>query len=177
MSDPLSRQTVFAGRVIDVGLEEHLLPNGRQSTFEIIRHPGGAAVLPVCADGRLLLIHQFRPAVGRMVYEIPAGRLEDDESPEDCVRRELAEETGYLAGEFIAIGSLWSAVGFCDERVTLFLAVDLTETACAPEADEVIELAPMTLQEALSLIDRGDILDSKTLVALLRYARMKGNTR
>ena len=173
MSKPLSRQAVFSGRVLDVGLEEHLLPNGRQATFEIIRHPGGAAVLPICADGRLLLIRQYRPAIGRMIYEIPAGRLEDDETPEDCVRRELVEETGYKAGEFISIGSLWSAVGFCDERVHLFLGVDLTETVCAPEADEVIELAPMTLEEGLSLIDRGDIQDSKTLVALLRYARMK----
>ncbi len=173
MAKALSRQTVFPGRVLDVGLEEHRLPNGRQAIFEVIRHPGGAAVLPIFKDGRLLLIHQYRPAVGRMVYEIPAGRLEDGETPEDCVRRELVEETGYTATEFIAMGSLWSAVGFCDERVSLFLAVDLSETVAAPEPDEVIELAPMTLERALRPIEQGEILDSKTLVALLRYARRK----
>jgi ADP-ribose pyrophosphatase len=169
-----SRQKIFAGRVLDVGLEDHLLPNGRQATFEIIRHPGGAAVLPVCADGRLLLIRQFRPAIGRMIYEIPAGRLEAGETPRDCVHRELAEETGYLAGQFIPLGSLWSAVGFCDEQVHLFVALDLRETESGPEPDEVIELAPMSLANAMALIDEGDILDSKTQVALLRYARLEG---
>ncbi|MCK4536733.1 MAG: NUDIX hydrolase [Desulfuromonadales bacterium] len=177
MSEAVPRQTIFSGRIIDVGLEEHLLPNGRQATFEVIRHPGGAAVLPVLPDGRLLMIHQYRPVIGRMIYEIPAGRLEVGESPEECVARELVEETGYHAEEFTALGSLWSAVGFCDERVDLFIATGLTETQSALEPDEVIELAPMTLEEALALVDQGDLLDSKTLVALLRYARMEGVAR
>lgn len=171
MAKPVSRHSLFAGRIFEVGLEEHRLPNGRQTTFEVVRHPGGAAVLPVFADGRVLLIRQYRPAVGAMIYEIPAGRLEPGESPETCVARELVEEAGYRATEFLALGSLWSTVGFCDERVDLFVARGLSRAASSPEPDEVIELAPMPLEEALLRLERGEILDSKTQIALLRYAR------
>lgn len=168
------RKTVFAGRVLDVGLEEHRLPNGRVASFEIVRHPGGAAVLPVLADGRVLLIHQFRPAVDRMVYEIPAGRLEPEEDTEQCVRRELAEETGYTAGSLEPLGGLWSTVGFCDEYIALYLARDLTPVGQALEADEVIELCPLSLDEAMERLDRDEILDGKTQLALLRYSRLHG---
>ncbi len=175
MTQPVTTQPVYAGRVIDLGLETHNLPNGHQSTFEIIRHPGGAAVLPILPDGRLLLISQFRPAIGQMIYEIPAGRLEPGESSRTCVARELVEETGYFAAEFTPLGSLWSAVGFCDERVNLFVATGLVETESAPEIDEVIELAPVTLERALQLVEQDQILDSKTQIALLRYARQCEN--
>ena len=173
MTKALARRALFSGRIFDVGLEDHLLPNGRQVTFEVIRHPGGAAVLPVLADGRLLLIRQYRPVVGAMIYEIPAGRLEPGESPLLCVGRELAEETGYHAAEIAPLGSLWSTVGFCDERVDLFVATELSRVESSPEADEVIELAPMSLEEALQRLEQGDILDSKTQIALLRYARQQ----
>lgn len=171
MAKSVSRRSLFSGRIFEVGLEEHRLPNGRQATFEVIRHPGGAAVLPVLCDGRILLISQYRPVVGAMIYEIPAGRFEPGESPVDCVARELVEETGYRAEEFSALGSLWSAVGFCDERVELFVASGLHRVVSSPEPDEVIELAPMFLSEALQRLEHGEILDSKTQIALLRYAR------
>ena len=174
MSQPVNVQTLYAGRVIDLGLETHQLPNGRQAPFEIIRHPGGAAVLPILPDETLLLIRQFRPAIGQMIYEIPAGRLEPGESSHSCVARELIEETGFRATELHPLGSLWSAVGFCDEQVDLFVATGLIEAERAPEPDEVIELAPVTLQYALQRVEQGEILDSKTQIALLRYARQKG---
>lgn len=173
MSQPVAVDSIYSGRVIDLGLETHLLPNGRKAPFEIIRHPGGAAVLPILPDGRLLLIRQFRPAIGQMIYEIPAGRLEPGESPQTCVARELVEEAGFRATELIPLGSLWSAVGFCDERVELFIATGLVETPSAPEEDEIIELEPLTLEDALRLVEQGKILDSKTQIALLRYARQK----
>ena len=84
MSTIISRDKVYQGRVLDVALEKHAMPDGRQADFEIIRHPGGAAVLPVLPDGKILLIQQFRPSIGAMVYEIPAGRLEPNESPQEC---------------------------------------------------------------------------------------------
>ncbi|NJC87150.1 MAG: NUDIX hydrolase [Desulfuromonas sp.] len=170
MTDPYLRRTIFAGRVLDVGVEEHCLPGGRTATFEVIRHPGGAAVLPVLADGRVVLIRQFRPALGVMLWEIPAGRLEPGETPEECVRRELAEEAGYVAGRVEALGGLWSAAGFCDEHVALFAAFDLVPVPAAPEPDEIIEPVAMPLAEALALVFSGELRDAKTQLALLHFA-------
>ena len=153
--------------------EEHRLPNDRAATFDVIRHPGGAAVLPILDDGRLLLIRQYRPAVGAMVYEIPAGRLEPGESPLACACRELAEEAGCRAGQTVPLGGLWSAVGYCDEFVHLFLATELTAVPPAPEPDEVVEPCPMSLADALAKLAAGEIPDSKTQVALLRYSQLQ----
>jgi len=169
MTNIISRETVFAGRVLDVGVEQHQLPNGILSSFEIIRHPGGAAILPVLSDGRLLLIRQFRPAIGQMVYEIPAGRLEPGESALECAGRELVEETGYSAAKILPLGCLWSAVGFCDELIHLFVGHDLCAVGQNLEPDEVVELNPLTLMDALHKIMSNEILDSKTQLALLRY--------
>jgi ADP-ribose pyrophosphatase len=172
MSTLKSRDNVFAGRVLDVGVETHEMPDGRCSAFEIIRHPGGAAVLPVLDEGRVLLIRQFRPAIGEMVYEIPAGRLEPGESARDCAARELIEEAGYTAAKILSIGSFWSTVGFCDERIYLFIGRELSEVGQQLEPDEVIDLCPMSIDEALNKISRGEILDSKTQLALLHYRRI-----
>lgn len=169
MSKILSRETVFAGRVLDVAVETHEMPDGRSASFEIIRHPGGAAALPVLPDGRVLLIRQFRPAIGRMIYEIPAGRLEPGESASCCAGRELMEEAGYSAAQMLSLGGLWSTVGFCDEYIHLFLARDLAPVKQDLEPDEIIELCPMTLAEALEQVVHGEILDSKTQLALLRF--------
>lgn len=173
MSRPISKKTVFAGRVIDVGVEEHALPNGRTASLEVVRHPGGAAVLPVLPDGRLLLIRQYRAAVGGMIYEIPAGRLEPGEPASVCAARELAEETGYIAKRLESLGGLWSTPGFCDEYIALFLARDLEPFQQGLEPDEVIELCPLSLAEALQGIASGAIRDGKTQVALLRYHEMQ----
>lgn len=162
---------VFKGRVLDLHLEVHELPDGREAEFEIVRHPGGAAVLPVAADGRLLLIRQFRPAGGGMVVEIPAGRLEANEDPIDCVRRELAEEVGLEADDVSSLGSVFSSVGFCDEKIHLFIARRLRDVPCCREADEFIEPFWVSLDEALRMLETGQIPDAKTQLALLRYAR------
>ncbi len=171
MSKFISRETVFAGRVLDVAVEKHQMPDGRQSSFEIIRHPGGAAVLPVLPDGRVLLIRQFRPAIGEMIFEIPAGRLEPGESAQECAGRELIEEVGYSSAQILPLGGFWSTVGFCDEYIHLFLGLDLITAEQNLEPDEVIDLCPMTFAEALQKVENGEILDSKTQLALLLYQR------
>lgn len=171
MSTLKSRDNVFAGRVLDVGVEVHEMPGGRCSEFEIIRHPGGAAILPVLADGRILLIRQFRPAIGAMIYEIPAGRLEAGEDPRSCAARELIEEAGYAAGDILPLASCWSSVGFCDERIYLFLGRTLSKVEQQLEPDEVIDLCPMSIDDAMHKIGNKEILDSKTQLALLHYQR------
>ncbi len=168
------RRSVFNGRIISLNLEEHRLPDGRQAEFEIVRHPGGAAVLPLLADGRVVLIRQFRPSVGGMIWEIPAGRLEEGEDPEDCVARELEEETGYRAASWEKLGKMITAVGFCDEVLHLFVARDLEPVPSAPEADEFIQVVPVPLEDALEMVARGEILDGKTQLSLLMYGRDMG---
>jgi ADP-ribose pyrophosphatase len=169
----IETEAIFAGRIFSVGRETHVLPNGRMATFELIRHLGGAAVLPVLADGRVVLLRQFRPAAGGMLWEIPAGRLEPGEDPSDCVARELREEAGYRAGQLEKLGELLPAVGYCTERIHLFLARSLTAVPQATEPDEYLEVVPLAVAEALALVDSGEIPDAKTQLALL-LARRRG---
>ncbi|MEJ2201632.1 MAG: NUDIX hydrolase [Desulfuromonadaceae bacterium] len=165
---------LFNGRVLTLTLEEHQLPDGRRAEFEVIHHPGGAAVLPVLDDGRVVLIRQFRPAFNGMVVEIPAGRLEPGETFEGCVRRELAEEVGYCAETLDKLGDMLPAVGFCNERIHLYVARGLRVVPRTPEPDEFIEIMTVSLAEALSLVAAGQIPDGKTQLALLLWQQRQG---
>lgn len=167
-------RTIYTGKVVSLALEEHRLPDGRRGTFEVVRHSGGAAVLPLLPNGQMVLIRQFRPAVGEMVLEIPAGRLEPGETPEGCVRRELTEEAGYRAGSVEKLGELWPSVGYCDELIHLFVARDLAPVPSAPEPDEFIEVVRLPGAEVMQWLAEGKIRDAKTQLALLRYAVMTG---
>lgn len=158
---------IFSGRIFSVSLERHALPDGRTAVFELVRHPGGAAVLPVTDDGRVVLLRQFRPAAGGVIWEIPAGRLEPGEDPAACVARELREEAGYCAGRLEPLGEMLPAVGFCTERIHLFLARELTPVPQSLEPDEYLDVVPLPAAEALALIERGELPDTKTQLALL----------
>ncbi len=166
----VQEEIIYRGRILDLARETHRMPDQREAKFEIIRHPGGAAALPVLADGRLILIRQFRPAAEDFIYEIPAGRLEPGEDGAGCIGRELIEEIGYRAEKIEPLGKVYSSVGFCTEQIHLFLASELSATATAHEPDEFIEPQILTLDEALQMIDTGQINDAKTQICLLRYA-------
>jgi ADP-ribose pyrophosphatase len=165
----LSEEIVFNGRVLDLCLETHQLPDGREARFEVVHHPGGAAALPIDQDGRLLLIRQFRPAARASIIEIPAGRLEPGENPANCIHRELQEEIGRKAGKVELLHQIYSSVGFCREVIHIYLATELTPTPTAREDHEFIELLPVTPAEAFTLVDTGQISDAKTLIALQSY--------
>lgn len=166
----LTEEILYHGRILDLARETHCMPDKREAQFEIIQHPGGAAALPVMADGRIILIRQFRPAAKDYILEIPAGRLEEGEDAKGCVARELQEEIGYQAADIEALGSVYSSVGFCNEQIHLFVARELTTTETAHEPDEFIEPVIMHLDEALDLVSHGKIADAKTQICLLRYA-------
>jgi len=165
---------VHQGRVI--GLET-LSWRGRSGKFvvrDVVRHPGGVVILPVLSDGRLLLIRNQRVAVGARLLEVPAGSLERGEDPAKAASREVEEETGYAAGRLEPLSTFYSAPGFCDEVLHLFVAHDLRRTAQRLEDYEEIEVVVMTCMEALAAIDSGDIRDAKTIAAILLWERRTG---
>lgn len=168
---------IYAGKILRLCREVHTLPNGRMGNYEIVHHSGGAAILPILPSGEVLLIRQFRPVAGKMVIEIPAGRLDSGEAPVDCARRELEEETGYLARTMIDLGSTLPSVGYTDERIHLFAAIDLALGTIAQEDHEFIEFLPIPLDEALAMASDGRIDDAKTQLALLLYAQRAGRQR
>lgn len=168
--------TVFTGRVITVSKERVLLPNGREADYEIVHHPGGAAIVALDDDGRVCLLRQYRPAGGGWVWELPAGRLEPGEPPAQTACRELAEEAGREAADWQELGSMLSSPGVFDERIHLYLARRLSAVPSHHEPFEVIEAHWIDLAEALDRAMNGDLVDSKTIVGLLRAAARLGIT-
>jgi ADP-ribose pyrophosphatase len=166
--------TVFSGRVITVSKEKVLLPNGNLADYEIVHHPGGAAVVAVDDDQRVCLLHQFRPAAGGWVWELPAGRLEPGEPPDLTARRELVEEAGREASQWQDLGSMLSSPGVFDERIHLYLAQGLTAVPEQHEPHEVLEVHWVNLTTALDRAMNGELVDSKTIVGLLRAAARLG---
>ena len=151
--------------------EEVAMPDGRRTPVEIMRHPGASAVVPFLSATEVLLIRQYRPAIGGFIYEVPAGKLDPGESPEACALRELEEETGKRAGRAEFMGSIWTAPGFTDERIHLFSAFDLAEGERNLDEDEWIELVPLPLKEALEMIWTDQLPDAKSALALIHAAR------
>jgi ADP-ribose pyrophosphatase len=180
MSDPVvvSSRSVHDGRIVKLSLEEVRLPNGNTVTLEIIRHPGAAAVVPVDHDGNAILVRQYRHATGSWLLEVPAGKLDHPgESPEDCALREVAEETGYRAGRLVPLGWIWTTPGFTDEKIWLYLALELSPTRPDLQPDEVLTVEKLPLDEAVRLAVGGEIVDGKSVCALLRAsaALVSGN--
>jgi ADP-ribose pyrophosphatase len=168
---PLSQaQSVFESRKFRVERRAFDL-RGVRHVHDVVVHPGAAVVLPLLPDGRLVLIHNYRVAVGEELLELPAGTLDAGEPPEQCAQRELAEETGYRAGHLEPLVSFYSTPGILTERMHVFLATQLVAGPAAREAGEQIRLAPTPHTEALVAIRDGRIIDGKTILALLYYDR------
>jgi ADP-ribose pyrophosphatase len=163
----LRHRRVYEGRVLSLDVDEVSEPGGVIGAREVVRQPGSVAALPVLADGRLVLVRQYRYAVDAFVWELPAGRRDPGETPEAGARRELEEEVGLSAGALEPLSTFWTTPGFCDEVMHLFRATDLAPVPARPEADERIEQSAFTLGEALAMVRRGEIREGKTLVALL----------
>ena len=163
---------VYDGRIINVRVDEVQI-NGRQTIREIVEHGGSAAILPLIGN-TIIMEKQYRHAIGKELYEIPAGTLEDGESPEDCAKRELIEETGYRAGKMERLGQCYMTPGYCTELIHFFVATDLEEVSHEMDADEQLIVVKMTIDEAVKKILDGEIVDAKTVCAVLTYlARSK----
>ena len=162
------RRSIFRLGVVDLGVEQVKLPNGLEIELAIIRHPGACAVVALDDENCVTLIEQYRHAVGRYLWEIPAGCREPSESSERCAERELLEETGITAKRWEHLGSLVTIPSFCDERIELFLAREISYGTPHHEPDEVIRVQRIRVEEAVAMIDRGEIVDAKTVAGLYR---------
>lgn len=164
MTGPI--QTVYKGRVVTLNLETVTLPNGVSVELEVVRHPGAAAIVPLKNSRTVILIRQYRLAAGGYIYEIPAGKLHPGEDPLDCATRELEEEIGYRAKHLDKIATFFTAPGFTDEVMHLYVARDLVPGAQALDSDEVLEIVEMSLEKAMAHIRDGTIRDAKTIIGL-----------
>lgn len=163
---PVSSNRLFEGKIINLRRDEVLLPNGRTATREVVEHPGAVAVVPITKTGQVILVRQFRHPIGQIILEVPAGKLDRNEKPEDCALRELAEETGFVANKLRKLTSMYTTPGFSNEVIHLYLAEDLVESDQRPDEDEFIKTEQYTPEQIRQMIKSGEICDAKSLVAL-----------
>ena len=161
-----SSVTIHRGRVFRMVSENIVLPNGVSIDIETIRHPGASAIIPLSDKDTVMLIKQFRHAVGEYIWEIPAGTLDPEETPITCARRELIEEVGVSAGTWRKLGEITPVPGYSDERIHIFLATDLMPAQQNLESDELLDVHEVGFDEAINMIYEGAIQDSKTICGL-----------
>jgi len=163
----IESQIVFSGKILHVRLDRVLLPNGQESTREVVDHPGAVALVPVTDDGRVILVRQYRYPVEEILLEIPAGKLDSGETPEECAVRELEEETGFRAGKLEKLTSFYSAPGFTNEILHIYLARELKEVEQKLDGDEFLTVEFYTAEDIKELRASNKIKDGKTMLGLL----------
>lgn len=176
MSEELiRRRRIYEGRVVNLRVDRVRLPSGRETEREIVEHGGAVGVVAVDEHGDVLLVRQYRSALGRALLEIPAGTLGEGESARACALRELKEETGYSADRAEELYAFYSSPGFSNERIWLFLATGLKAGPQDPETDEIIEVVKLALTTAVEMVEAGEICDGKSILGLLAvYYRVVG---
>ncbi|WP_416149633.1 NUDIX hydrolase [Salipaludibacillus sp. HK11] len=162
----ISTKSIFKGKIIDLEVQDVVLPDGQESKREIIHHPGAVAVVAFTDEGKLILVKQYRKALEKVIAEIPAGKLEVGEDPLECARRELEEETGVKAEELSKLHSFYTSPGFANEIVYVYLAEGLKVGTLNMDEDEFVERIDVTLEEAKQMIATEEIHDAKTIYAI-----------
>lgn len=169
----LESREIFNGRVIRVTVDKVQLEDGTTSTREIVHHHGGACILPVDADGSVTMVRQFRYAFGEEIWELPAGKLEPGEDPFESAKRELSEECGLSADNYIDLGVVYPTVGYDSEKIYLWAATGLHKGGQHLDAGEFLDVVRMPFAEALQKVLHGEIKDSKTQIGLMKYALLR----
>ncbi len=170
----LASEEIFSGRIIHIRRDTVELPNGRQATREVLDHPGGVCALALDDQGRALLVRQFRYPSGKVLREVPAGKLEYGEDPDDAIVRELREETGAAAASIRSLGELYPSPGYCGEIIRLYLAQGLTFGETDPDEDEFLDLERIPFQELVDQVLSGEIRDAKTIAVVLKAKLLLG---
>ena len=163
----LNSETAWSGKIFDVECLEVKLPNGRVSRRDVVRHHGAVAIVALTESGKIALVRQYRTALDRVTVEIPAGKLEPGEDPLDCAKRELKEETGFVAGRIAYLTTIASSCGFSDELIHLYLATQLSFEGATPYEDEFLNVDLVDVQELVDAVLDGKIEDAKTVVGAL----------
>jgi len=172
MEKTLSSQLIYDGQVVKLRVDTVSMPGDRETTREIVEHSDCVAIVAIDADDNVLLVNQFRKPVEKELLEIPAGGIEPGEDPVTTVRREMQEETDYLPRKVEKIGGFYSAPGYCNEYLYLYLATDLTPSQLHAEDTESIELVRVPVSQIPSLIASGSICDAKSIAGLLIYSSL-----
>ena len=167
-AEVISRERAFEGKVFNVDRERVKLPHGPTVTVDVVRHTKSAVILPVPEPGQVILIRQYRHSVNRWLWEVPAGSVDEGESPEAAAKRECHEEIGQVPDTVVRLAALYPTPGYCDEEMVFFRVSGLAEPieAAAVDEDEQIEARTFTLREARDMVRRGEIVDMKTVVGL-----------
>lgn len=170
-SSRIESKTLYKGKFFTLIQDLVYSNNEPPHQWDLIKHKGAVAIIPIAANGDVLLIRQWRRAIQRIIYEIPAGLFNHEETPEECAIRETQEEVGFKPQTLIPLQGIFAAPGYCDEYIHLFIGKDLLPSSLPQDPHEAIDLNPLPLSQCLHLIDSGEIRDAKTICALLRYER------
>lgn len=169
----LDHKVIHSGKVFNTIVDEIEYDSGHHAVREVAEHPGGAVVLPLLGDGRIVFVYQHRYPLDRSLYELPAGKLEPNEPPEECARRELEEETGYKASKLEKLTAIFTSPGFCTEKLHIFLARDLrTGKQQLEEGEQGLKLKFIPFREAFRMVETNEIVDAKTIVGLFFLQNM-----
>ena len=163
-----STTRIFEGRILNLRVDRILFDDGIEATREVVEHRGASVIIPLLEDQRVLLVRQYRYAIGKELLEIPAGTCDEGESPEDCAKRELQEETGFTCDDMEKVLECYVAPGYSTEKIHFYLARRLKRTQQDPDEDERISVEPVSIPEALAKIRNGEICDAKSICALFR---------
>ena len=164
----VASQELFKGFIVTLQRDEITLPNGAPAVREVVRHPGGVAILPLHGDSTVTLVRQYRYPFSQVITELPAGKLDNGEEHLPAAIRELKEEVGITAGKLTYLGSMYASPGFCDEILHMYLAQDLTQGDCHPDEDEFLEILRLPFETVLRQIMDGTIADGKTQLTVLK---------
>lgn len=164
----ISSEKVFEGHIIDVRVDVVEMPDGKTAYRDIVDHPGGVGVLAITDDNKILMVKQYRKPIERAIYEIPAGKLDKGEEPLVCGMRELEEETGYKAKEFIYLGHMYPTPGFANETTHMFLARGLYKGQIHPDEDEFLDVEEFEIDSVRKMILNNEINDAKTVIAFFK---------
>jgi len=162
----LGTRRIYDGKVLSLRVDDVVYQNGKASKVEVVEHDGGVSIIAQPEPDSIVLVRQFRPAIGRQLWEVPAGKLDGKEDPEAAAHRELREETGYRASAMRKLRTFYTAPGFCGELLHLFVAEGLTAGEPEPEADEILHAQTFKVRDAWAMVERDEIPDAKTQIAL-----------